>query len=56
MLPNSKAGLIVPRFLLDRPSGKRDAELIRPDLLMVDDPYRPRAIVAALHARILQGK
>lgn len=43
------------RFILDRPNGLRTPELIRPDLVLADDPYHPRAIIDALHARIMQG-
>ena len=56
VLPNSKWGLIVPRFVLDRPSGARDPALVQPDLVMPDDPFDERALVNALHARILQGQ
>lgn len=56
VLPNTKLGLIVPRFILERPSGLRTPELIRPDLVLADDPYRPRAIIDALHARIVKEK
>ncbi|MES2316140.1 MAG: S41 family peptidase [Pseudomonadota bacterium] len=55
LLPNTKIELIVPRFILDRPSGAPAPELIRPDLVMADDPFKRRAIIDALHARILQG-
>lgn len=55
VLPHSKLGVIVPRFLLDRPSGARSPELIRPDIVMADDPFNARALVDALHARILNG-
>lgn len=56
LLPNTKAGLIVPRFILDRPSGLHGQDLIRPDLVIADDPFHPRAIIEALHARILAGQ
>ena len=53
VLPNSKWGVIVPRFILDRPSGKRAPELAQPDLVMEDDPFDSRALINALHSRIL---
>lgn len=56
VLPNTKLELIVPRFILDRPSGARSPELIRPDIVLADDPFNRRAIIDALHARIVQGK
>ena len=54
VLPNSKWGVIVPRFILDRPSGLRVPELVQPDLAMEDDPFDSRALINALHSRILK--
>lgn len=54
VLPNSKWGVIVPRFILDRPSGSRVPELAQPDLAMEDDPFDSRALINALHSRILK--
>lgn len=54
VLPHSKLGVIVPRFILDRPSGARSPELIRPDIVLEDDPFNRRGIIDALHARILR--
>lgn len=56
ILPHTKLGVIVPRFVLDRPSGARTPELIRPDIVMADDPFKHRALIDALHARILLPK
>ena len=56
VLPNTKIGLIVPRFILDRPSGARSPELIRPDLVLADDPFNKRAMIDALQARIARGQ
>ena len=56
VLPNSKWGLIVPRFVLDRPSRLRDPELVQPELVMKDDPFDERALINALHARIVKGQ
>lgn len=56
VLPHSKLGVIVPRFILDRPSGARSPELSRPDIVLADDPFNSGAIIDALHTRILQGK
>lgn len=55
VLPNSKWGVIVPRFILDRPSGARMPELVYPDLAMPDSPLDKRALIDALHARITSG-
>ena len=56
VLPNSKWGVVVPRFILERPSGIRIPELVQPDLVLPDDPFDERALVNALHARILKGQ
>ena len=56
ILPHTKLGVIVPRFVLDRPSGARTPELIGPDIVMADDPFTPRALIDALHARIVPPK
>jgi hypothetical protein len=45
-LPNTQIGLVVPRFVLTRPSGA--AGLLEPDLLVVDDPFRPMTAVETL--------
>lgn len=55
-LPNSKWGVVVPRFILDRPSGSRDPALVQPDLAMQDDPFDERALINALHTRIVKGQ
>lgn len=56
VLPNTKLELIVPRFILDRPSGARSPELVRPDVVLGDDPFNGRGIIDALHERILRGQ
>ncbi len=45
-LPNTQIGFVVPRFVLTRPSGA--AGLLEPDVLVVDDPFRPMTAVEAL--------
>lgn len=55
-LPNSKWGVVAPRFILDRPSGSREPELVQPDLVMPDDPFDERALIDALHTRIVKGR
>jgi hypothetical protein len=55
VLPNTKWGASVPRFILDRPSGSRHPVLVQPDLLMPDDPFDERALIKALHTRIVEG-
>ncbi|MEJ7807644.1 MAG: S41 family peptidase [Telluria sp.] len=56
VLPNSKWGVIVPRFILDRPSGTRTPELVYPDLVLPDSPLDSRALINALLARIAPAK
>ena len=51
-LPNTKLELVVPRFVLDRPSGARTPELVTPDIVLPDDPFDKRALVDALLQRI----
>ena len=50
-LPNTQMTMVVPRFVLTRSSGSEG--LLQPDLLVVDDPFRPMAAVETLmrHAR-----
>jgi hypothetical protein len=48
ILPHTKLEIVVPRFVLDRPSGVRDASLVRPDIILPDDPFNPRALVDAV--------
>lgn len=55
-LPNSKWGVVVPRFILDRPSGTRDPELVQPDLVIQNDSFNARALIDALHTRIVKGR
>ena len=40
-----------PRFVLERPSGATDPVLLTPDVVVEDDPLRPRAAVEALLRR-----
>lgn len=53
-LPNTKLDFVVPRFVLDRPSGARTPELVTPSIVLADDPYDRRALVDALLRRIEQ--
>jgi hypothetical protein len=47
-LPNTKLEIIVPRFILDRPSGKRDPVLLQPDIFLPDSPFDERGLIQAL--------
>ena len=55
-LPNTQLELVVPRFVLDRPSGARTPELVTPDIVLPDDPFNRRALVDALLGRIGQPR
>lgn len=48
VLPNTKLEVVVPRFVLDRPSGKRAPALLQPDIVLADDPADRSALVNAL--------
>lgn len=48
VLPNTGLVLSCPRFLIERPSGARTPEFLRPDLPLADDPLRPDAMIEAL--------
>lgn len=49
-LPHTGLELVLPRFILERPAGPRAAPLLAPDVVLADDPFRPRALVTALLA------
>ncbi len=51
-LPHTGLSIIVPRFVLERPSGLRHPELLQPDLVLPDSPFDSREIINALHQRI----
>lgn len=48
VLPNTRLEVVVPRFVLDRPSGKREPALLQPDIVLADDPFDRDALVRAL--------
>lgn len=51
-LPHSGLTLIVPRFVLSRPSGQREPALIRPDIVLPDSPFDEMGLVRALLERL----
>ena len=55
-LPNSGLVLSYPRFILDRPSGRREPPFVEPDIAIADDPLRPRAAVETLLTRLDRGQ
>lgn len=48
MLPNTGLALWMPRFVLDPPAGVQGDGLLRPDIVLPQDPYRDEAQVTAL--------
>ncbi len=48
VLPNTGLEVVVPRFVLDRPSGKREPALLQPDIVLAEDPLNRDALVKAL--------
>lgn len=52
ILPNTGLEVVVPRFVLDRPSGKREPALLQPDIVLADDPFDRDALVNALLKRL----
>lgn len=50
-LPHTGLEIISPRFILDRPSGLREPVLVRPDIVLPDDPFNPQGLIDALLAR-----
>ncbi|WP_342117926.1 S41 family peptidase [Pseudoduganella sp. OTU4001] len=48
LLPHTGLEVVVPRFVLDRPSGKREPALVQPDIVLADDPFDRQALVNAL--------
>lgn len=48
ILPNTGLELVVPRFVLDRPSGKREPVLLQPDIVLADDPFDREVLINAL--------
>lgn len=47
-LPNTRLEIVAPRFILDRPSGKRDPVLLQPDIILPDSPFDERRLILAL--------
>jgi len=53
VLPNSQLRIVVPRFVLDRPSGARDPEFLVPDVPLNDDPFDSEKVGTNLRALVL---
>lgn len=51
-LPHTGLVVIVPRFILDPPSGTPQSGLIRPDIVLPDSPFDSRALVHELDAQL----
>jgi hypothetical protein len=48
VLPNSGLALGVPRLIFQRPSGATEPMLLRPDIVLPDDPLDQRALIEAV--------
>ena len=48
ILPHTGLEVVVPRFVLDRPSGRREPALLQPDIVLADDPFDRDALLNAL--------
>ena len=48
ILPNTRLEVVVPRFVLDRPSGRHEPALVQPDIVLADDPFERDALLNAL--------
>jgi hypothetical protein len=55
ILPNSRLEITLPRFILDRPSGKREPALVRPDITLPDNPLKPRELINQLMHKLSLG-
>jgi len=49
-LPNTGLGLVVPRFILERPAGPQGDGMVRPDIVLQDNPFNRRELVERLRA------
>ncbi len=52
VLPNTRLGVTIPRFVVDRPSGEREPALVHPDIVLPDSPFDRMVTVNALLDRI----
>jgi Peptidase family S41 len=48
LLPRTGLAVYVPRFILRRPSGLAEPALVEPDLVIRENPFRPRAAIELL--------
>lgn len=56
ILPNTGLEIVVPRFVLDRPSGQGRPALLSPDIVLADDPFDGSALIDTLVARIVRAR
>ncbi len=56
ILPNSRLEITLPRFILDRPSGKREPALIHPDIVLPDNPLDAKEMIRLLVQKLSAGK
>lgn len=50
ILPNTGLGLVIPRFILDRPAGAQGNAMVRPDIVLPDNPINRRELIERLQA------
>lgn len=55
-LPNTGLGLVIPRFILERPAGPQGDGMVRPDIVLPDNPFNRRELVERLLARLRNGR
>lgn len=48
LLPHTGLEIVVPRFILDRPSGKREPALLQPDIVLPDSPFDKNQLIDAV--------
>ena len=52
-LPNSQLQIVVPRFILDRPSGARDPKFLAPDVPLNDNPLDSEQVWTSLRTLLI---
>lgn len=55
-LPNSQLQIVVPRFVLDRPSGAREPAFVSPDVPFADNPFDREQVLISLRAWLKSDK
>lgn len=55
-LPNTGLGLVIPRFILERPAGAQADSMVHPDIVIPDNPFNRRELVERLRAYLLGAR